>query len=295
MQIDETPVRYLAPGNGSTKLGYLWTCGVPRGDVIFHWETSRAAACLENIIPADFCGTLQCDGYEACDCLARRRDGRIVLAGCMARVRRKFCEAADTSPKVAGWFLRHFQNLYALEALLRNARAGPKLRAAERASLSRPVLARLHRALVRLKNARRFLPRSLMGKAIGYALNQWPSLHLFLEDGRIESERSGDSLPQAARRAGEARQIDNNRIENAIRPSAIGKKNWLFIGDARAGDRSAILYTIIECRRRRSLDPFAYLRDVFMRLPSMTNWQIKDLTPEAWAKTQQQAALRATA
>ena len=140
-----------------------------------------------------------------------------------------------------------------------------------------------------------FLPQSLMGKAIGYALNQWPSLLLYLEDGRIESERIGDSLPQAARRASEARQIDNNLIENAIRPSAIGKKNWLFIGDARAGDRSAILYTIIECRRRRGLAPFAYLRDVFTRLPSMTNWQVKDLTPEAWAKTQQQAALRATA
>ena len=190
-------------------------------------------------------------------------------------MRRKFHEAADTAPKVAGWFLRQFQALYALEAQMRHARAGPKLRAAQRASHSRPVLARLHRALVRLQSTRRFLPQSLMGKAIAYALNQWPSLHLFLEDGRIE--------------------IDNNRIENAIRPSALGKKNWLFIGDANAGGRSAILYTIIESCRRRSLDPFAYLRDVFTRLPSMTNWQLKDLTPEAWANTQQQVDLRATA
>ena len=134
----QTPVRYLAPGNGRTRLGCLWTCGVPRGDVIFHWEISRAANCLENIIPADFCGTLQCDGCEACDCFARRRGGQIVLAGCLAHVRRKFYEAAETAPKVAGWFLRHFQNLCALEARLRNARAGPKLRQAERASLSRP-------------------------------------------------------------------------------------------------------------------------------------------------------------
>ena len=111
-----------------------------------------------------------------------------------------------------------------------------------------------------------------MGKAIAYALNQWPSLLLFLEDGRIE--------------------IDNNRIENAIRPSAIGKKNWLFIGDAQAGDRSAILYTIIECCRRRGLDPFAYLRDVFTRLPSMTNRQIKDITPAAWARATQAPVLQ---
>ena len=275
VQVDETPIRYLAPGNGRTKLGYLWTCGVPRGDVVFHWETSRAAACLENIIPVDFSGTIQCDGYEAYDCFARRRGEKIVLAGCLAHVRRKFYDARETAPKVAGWFLKHFQNLYALEAQLRKVRAGPKLRQAERASLSRPVLARLHRALVRLKTQRRFLPRSLMGKAIDYALNQWPALLVFLGDGRLE--------------------IDNNLIENAIRPTAIGKKNWLFIGEARAGDRSAIIYTIIECCGRRGLDPFTYLRDVFTRLPSMTNWQVKDLTPEAWAKTQKPVDRRTAA
>ncbi len=275
VQVDETPIRYLAPGHGKTKLGYLWTCGAPRGDVIFHWETSRAATCLENIIPVDFSGVLQCDGYEAYDCFARRRGETIVLAGCLAHVRRKFYDARETAPKVAGWFLKHFQHLYALEAKLRQARAGPKLRQAERSSLSQPVLARVHRALVRLKTKRRFLPRSLMGQAIDYALSQWPSVLVFLEDGRLE--------------------IDNNRIENAIRPTAIGKKNWLFIGEAQAGQRSAIIYTIIECCRRRGLDPFAYLRDVFTRLPAMTNWQVKDLTPEAWAKTRSPVDLRATA
>ena len=275
VQVDETPIRYLAPGHGRTRLGYLWTCGVPRGDVVFHWETSRAAACLDNIIPADFSGTIQCDGYEAYDCFARRRGEKIVLAACLAHVRRKFHEARETAPKVAGWILKHLENLYQLETRLREARAGPKLRQAARASLSRTVLARLHRALVRLKTKHRFLPRSLMGKAIGYALNQWPALLPFLEDGRLE--------------------IDNNLIENAIRPTAIGKKNWLFIGEAQAGDRSAIIYTVIECCRRRGLDPFAYLRDVFTRLPLMTNWQVKDITPEAWAKAQQQADLRATA
>ena len=96
------------------------------------------------------------------------------------------------------------------------------LRAVARANLSRPVLERLHRALVRLKTKRRFLPQSLMGKAIDYALNQWPSLHVFLEDGRLE--------------------IDNNLIQNAIRPTAIGEKSWLFIGDSQAGERSASLY-----------------------------------------------------
>lgn len=275
VQVDETPIRYLAPGHGRTKLGYLWTCSDPRGDVIFHWETSRAATCLEKIIPVNFCGTLQCDGYEAYDCFARRRGDQIVLAGCLAHVRRKFCEALEQSPKVAGWILRHLQHLYALESQLRQSRAGPKLRAAERERTSRPVLKRLHRALLRLKLKRRFLPRSLMGRAIDYALAQWLALLVFLGDGRLE--------------------IDNNHVENAIRPTAVGKKNWLFVGEAAAGDRGAIIYTVIESCRRRGIDPFAYLREVFTRLPSMTNRQVKDITPQAWAKRSQREDRRATA
>jgi transposase len=264
VQIDETPIRYLAPGEGKTQLGYLWTYGVPRGDVLFHWETSRAAACLEKIVPADFRGTLQCDGYEAYPSFARRRGEAIVLAGCLAQVRRKFCDACEQAPRSAGWVLRQIQHLYRLEGKLRKTRAGPTLRQAQRASWSRMIFERLHRALLRWKTKHRFLPQSAMGKAIDYALHQWTALRVYLEDGRLE--------------------IDNNLLENAIRPTAIGKKNWLFIGNAQAGERSAILYTLIECCRRRGLDPFAYLRDVFTRLPSMTNRQIQQLTPEAWAK-----------
>jgi len=78
-------------------------------------------------------------------------------------------------------------------------------------------------------------------------------------------------------------------VENAIRPTAIGKKNWLFIGEADAGQRSAIVYTLIECCRRRGLNPFAYLRDVLTRLPNMTNRQIPEVTPEAWSKSRRRS------
>ena len=78
--------------------------------------------------------------------------------------------------------------------------------------------------------------------------------------------------------------IDNNRVENAIRPTAVGKKNWLFIGEAEAGHRGAILYTLVESCRRRDIDPQAYLRDVLTRLPKMTTSQIPDVIPEAWSK-----------
>lgn len=266
MQVDETPINYFEPGHGRTRQGYLWTGSRPGGDVFFRWETSRAGACLHNLIPVDFTGTLQCDGYSAYRAFANGRGGAIELAGCWAHVRRKFYEAMESSPRTAGWFVRQIQHLYRIETQLRAGRAGPRLRQAMRASQSRPVVKRIERALVKLKTSGRHLPQSLLGGAIDYALGQWRTLAVYLADGRVE--------------------IDNNLVENAIRPTAIGKKNWLFVGDAQAGERSAIIYTVIESCRRRGLDPYAYLRDVLTRLPHMTTRQIPEVTPQAWNKRQ---------
>jgi transposase len=274
VQVDETPVDYLEPGNGKTKQGYLWTCSRPGGDVFYRWETSRAAACLDNIIPVDFNGTVQCDGYAAYRSFANGRGGTIELAGCWAHVRRKFHEALEQSPKTSGWIMRQIQHLYRVEARLREHKAGPQLREAVRAHESKPIVERIERAMVRLKGSRKHLPQSLVGIAIDYALGQWRTLDVYLEDGRVE--------------------IDNNLVENAIRPTALGKKNWLFMGDADAGERGAIIYTVIESCRRRGIDPYAYLKDVLTRLPNMTNFQIPEVTPQAWAKAhlnlQRQAA-----
>jgi transposase len=108
----------------------------------------------------------------------------------------------------------------------------------------------------------------LMGQAIDYALSQWSSLEVYLADGRVE--------------------IDNNLVENAIRPTALGKKNWLFVGEADAGQRGAIIYTLVESCRRRGQDPYKYLREVLTRLPHMTNRQIPEVTPQAWCKARRQ-------
>jgi len=264
-QVDETPVAYLAPGHGQTKQGYLWTCGKPRGDVFYRWETSRAADCLDNLLGEEFKGILQCDGFSAYPAFAKRREG-IQLAGCWAHVRRKIHEASEQSPLRAGWLLRQLQYLYRIEAHLREEKAGPALRQAVRASQSRPILERLRNAILMFKQSGHHLPQSLLGRAIDYALGQWNTLEVFIGDGRVE--------------------IDNNLVENAIRPTAIGKKNWLFIGEAGAGQRGAIIYTIIESCRRRNIDPYAYLHDIFTRLPTMKNHQIPQVTPAAWAKAQ---------
>ena len=151
--------------------------------------------------------------------------------------------------------------MYRVEARLRAKRAGPALREAARAAESRMIVERLKRALVALKP--RCLPKSALGVAISYAVGQWDGLEVFLSDGRVE--------------------IDNNTVENAIRPTAVGKKNWLFVGDENAGERGAVLYTVVESCRRRGIDPYEYLSDVLERLPSMRDQDLEELTPAGWA------------
>jgi transposase len=266
IQVDETPIKYLDPGNGKTGQGYFWVAHRPGEDVLFEWHTTREAKCLEKLIPIDFSGTIQCDGYSAYDRFARQRasEGKaVLLAGCWAHTRRAFYEALDHAPKEAGWILIQIGHLYAIERRLRKQRAGRALRDAYRSSQSQPICARIRQILQRWQITRRFLPQSTMGKAIHYALDQWESLEVYLRDPLIE--------------------IDNNLVENAIRPTALGKKNWLFFGDANAGERGAVIYSIIESCRRQGVEPYSYLRDVLTRLPSMTNRQIKDITPKAWA------------
>jgi transposase len=273
VQIDETPIEYLSPGHGETKLGYLWTCARPGGDTIFQWHTSRAAKCLDAVLPAGWTGVVQCDGYAAYPAFARQRDrdNPVTLAGCWAHARRAVFQAQQSAPRTCAWLLNQIGQLYGVERELRTSRAGPVLREAVRSWQSAPILRRIHAALMKLRH--RYLPQSGMGKAIVYILEQWPALQRFVTNGRIE--------------------IDNNGVENAIRPTAIGKKNWLFVGAANAGERGAILYTLVESCRRRGIDPLAYLRDVLARLPRMTNRQIPEVTPAAWVAAQQPQHSRA--
>jgi len=266
VQLDETPINYLEPGAGRALKGYLWTGSRPGGDVFFDWHGSRAGECLDTVVPVDFQGTVQCDGYDGYNRLAQRFGKEIKLAYCWAHVRRKFNDALEGTPRTAGWMIKQIQLLYRIESRLREQEAGPALRQAVRASQSRPVVERIKKACTRLVQSKRFLPQDAISRAMAYAIAQMPGLEVYLEDGRIE--------------------IDNNLVENAIRPTALGKKNWLFIGEAQAGDRSAIIYTVIESCRRRSIDPYAYLKDVLTRLPRMTIQQVPEILPAVWGKPQ---------
>ncbi len=261
VQVDETPVKYLEPGLGRTGQGYLWTGLVPGQCVVYEWHASRAARCVGSLLGETFSGNLQCDGYSAYPAFAKEKKD-VNLFGCWAHARRGFFQAREQAPKVAGWFLNQIGLLYGWERDLRQSRAGPGARQACRSSHSRMVVERFHRALIRLQP--RYLPQSPMGQAISYALNQWPALERFIEHGEVE--------------------IDNNLVENAIRPTAIGKKNWLFFGSEEAGQRSAVIYTLIENCRMHGVEPYTYLKDVLERLPTTTNQQVAQLTPLNWKK-----------
>ena len=264
VQTDETMIEYLQPGNGQTKQGYLWTLKRPEGDAVFVWRTSRAAQCLSNIIPVSFTGIIGCDGYQAYQTHLAQNAQRLRLAACWAHVRRKFDEAKEAHPRQAAAVLLLIQRMYQIERHLRSAKVSPKLRQVMRQQQSHIIVQRIGALLRRWKAQHTFLPQSLMGKAITYTLTLWSHLQVYLEDGRAY--------------------IDNNQVENAIRPTAVGKKNWLFIGDAHAGQTSAILFTLIEACRSRNLDPWEYLRHVLTRLPSMTTSQLDEVMPDAWLK-----------
>lgn len=259
LQADETPVRVLDPEvQGKAAQGYLWVIGRPREDVIFEFHPGRSKACALEMI-GDFAGFLQCDGYGVYHSIAVERP-EIKRVGCLAHGRRKFIDAVQDEPMQAQWFVGEIRKLYLLEAHARENRYTVEQRQQLREQNAPPIWKAMGQRLGELSGS--YLPQSPMGKAVRYALNEWESWQLYLKDGRIE--------------------IDNNLTENAIRPSALGKKNWLFVGHPHAGWRSAVIYSIIVSCRRHQIDPWEYLQDLFTRLPSATNQQLADFTPARW-------------
>lgn len=267
LQVDETPVRYLdrdEPGKSQT--GFLWAYSHPRGDVIFDWKTTRAREGPREFL-GDFKGFLQTDGYSVYTSLAAENSS-LTLSHCVTHWRRTFIEAKDEDRR-ALWFLRQFRHLYALEDRCRKTNAGPALRAALRASESKLIWNRLEKAMARLGG--KVLPQSRLGKAIAYGRNQWEGLKTYLDHGELE--------------------IDTNQVENSIRPTAVAKKNFLFIGHPDAGWKSAALYSIMESCRRRGINAQKYLQDVLTRLPDMKQSALKDFTPQEWIKRHPEARL----
>lgn len=260
LQADETPIRCNDPDHhrGTTLQCYLWVISRPQSDVVFAWRESRRHDELTSLL-AGFKGVLQSDAYGAYASHERKHED-IVRVGCWAHARRYFHEALERHRKPAELILRLIGRLYRFEAEWDEAKVGENRAALRQQHWARPLhwLRRVAQGL-----QRKVLPQSELGKACTYLLNHWDVL--------VAHQRHAFT------------RIDNNLVENAIRPSAIGKKNWLFIGHPDAGQRSAIIYSLVISCQRHGKDPLAYLRDVLRRLPSMTNQDdLTPLTPAAW-------------
>lgn len=279
VQVDETPVKFIDPDEkrGRSSQGYLWVMSQPGGDVVFDWRLSRRHGELTTLLTDDFCGVLQSDGYAAYEAYARTHAG-VVWAACWAHARRAFFEAKDENRRIVTAVLRLIGRLYWRERQWDEQKLSPAERAIERAKPE--GLARTMESLRRLAlwTRARVLPKSQLGKACDYLLHHWQPLIVHLQHGHTR--------------------LDNNLVENAIRPSCIGKKNWLFIGHPDAGQRSAILYSLIVSCQRHGKDPLAYLSDVLTRLPRMTTHDdLAPLLPRCWTRPAESdtAAAAATA
>jgi transposase len=260
LQADETPIRCNDPDEkkGGTSEGWLWVISRPGEDVVFDWRLSRRHGELTSLING-YAGILQSDGYGAYEAHAREHP-EVTWVGCWAHARRKFFESEGEWPKAVNLILRLIGWLYECEALWDEHALTPAQRLRHRRKNLRPLywLKRIATG-VRTKVP----PKSGLAKACDYLLRYWEPLMRHFETGETR--------------------LDNNLVENAIRPSAIGKKNWLFIGHPDAGQRSAIIYSIVVSCQRRGIEPLAYLRDVLTRLPRMTTRDdLNALTPARW-------------
>ena len=257
LHADETPVRQLDPGTGKTRKAYLWAyrnnaLGHRPPIIVFDYQPGRGGQYPRDFL-RDWSGSLMVDDY--CGYKALWAAGVIEL-GCLAHARRKFFElhAANQSPEAAE-ALRRIGELYALEQSAREAT--PETRAQLRAQHAVPRLAALHLWL--LATRQRAADGCALARALDYSLKRWPALSRYATRG---------DLP-----------IDNNPIENAIRPIALGKKNWLFAGSEPAGRRAAAIQSLLATAKANGLEPMAWLTDTLEKLPAWPNSRIDELLP----------------
>ena len=249
VQMDETPVQVLKePGKVAQSKSYMWVMkGGPPGHpgIVYHYDPTRSQQVPQTLLP-DFKGYLQTDGYAGYNGILKHPD--ITGLGCWAHVRRKFMDAKKALPKKdqnkgnkVTQALALIGKLYQLEQVIKDLDAEEK--AQRRQADALPTLEKFKAWL----DKQSVPPQTLLGKAIAYALTQWPRLIIYVQDGWLN--------------------IDNNLVENAVRPFALGRKNWLF-SDTQQGVRaSANLYSLIETAKANHLNDYAYLKYVFAQLP----------------------------
>lgn len=263
---DDTPVTVLmGTGQGSRK-GRFWTyIGEQHPYSVYDFTESRARDGPARFL-AGFAGYLHADAYSGYDHIYLGSNDSVIEVACWAHARRKFFDAARSSPRESHQILEWVGQLYDIEDQSRESSADA--RRALRQQEAVPVLDRSEGYLAELASLA--LPKSDLGKAVSYAQNQWQALRRYTEDGRLT--------------------IDNNISERTLRHQAIGRKNWLFLGSEQAGPRAAILFTILAGAKRHRIEPWAYLREILLRLHA-DDGRLDEMLPDRWATAHPEAVL----
>jgi hypothetical protein len=265
---DETPIRQLDPGKGKTHKSYLWAYRSNTLDegppiILFDYQSGRSGQFAQDFL-AEWRGYLTVDDFSGYKALFKVREPgglACIEVGCLAHARRRFFELHEANQNpMAGKALQHIAELYQVESLAKGMAIEDRRQIRQDRSI--PILNELH---VFLTESRvKAPPGGASAKAIDYSLKRWDSLERYAHTG---------FLP-----------IDNNPIEAAIRPVALGRKNWLFTGSERAGQRAAVIQSLIGTAKLNGIDPSSWMRDTLEYLPLWPNSRIDELLPLAgWA------------
>lgn len=259
LQADETTIKVQDPQKkGKTHSGYFWLYHNQGRRLLFYDYRAGRSRAGPSAILKNFNGYLQTDGYRGYDEIMRANN--LTRLGCMAHARRKFFEAKAYNPERAEWMLKKISSLYDLERYARENNFTVKERFEFRDEYARPILEMIKSWLD--AEIMRVSPKTDIGGAITYMLNQWSRLINYMLDGRLE--------------------IDNNLIENAVRPVAVGRRNWLFAGSHDSARRSALVYSLVATARMNDIEPWRYLKDVLTRINDHPMKNIDQLLPHNW-------------
>jgi transposase len=259
LHADETPIKVLDKDkNGGTHRGYYWVYQDSiKKIVFFDYQQSRGregpAGILEN-----FQGYLQTDGYTAYEVFGRKEN--ITLLHCMAHARRMFHEALENDKECASHALQEIQKLYAIERICKQESLTFEEIKEARQQQSVPILYALGKWMK--EQYLQTTPKSAIGKALAYSIERWQRLSLYTENGLLN--------------------IDNNPVENTIRPVALGRKNYLFAGSHEAAERSAMLYSLLGTCKMNGIEPYTWLRNTLERIATHPISKIKDLLPYSY-------------
>ena len=261
IQVDESTLPVIDNEKKRAVKGYLWVVRDPdNGEVFFHYDKGSRSEKTAMVLLHGFNGAIQSDGYQVYNRF-ETLDGKLML-GCWAHARRKFDEALAENKKLATEALLQIQSLYAVEREADEMGATPEQRKELRRTKAYPILVTFEKWLY--DNYDTLLPRSRMAKAISYTYSIFPKLSRYHLDGRYR--------------------IDNNLVENAIRPLAIGRKNYLFCGNGEAATRAAMIYSLLGSCKAAGVNPAEWLEDVLSKIYqySKNKGNLEELLPHMW-------------